>query len=180
MSIERIIDAAWEARGDIGSGTQGEVRDAVEAAIAGLDGGTLRVAEKRDGSWQVNQWLKKAVLLSFRLNPNRPIHGGPDDGHWWDKVGSKFHGWGPAVFAAAGFRAVPGSIVRRGAYVAPGAVLMPSFVNIGARVGENSMIDTWATVGGLRADRRQCAHQRRHRHRRRAGAVAGRAGDHRG
>ena len=112
-----------------------------------LDCGEERVAEKVDGEWRVNQWLKKAVLLSFRLNPMEAIPGGPGGAPWWDKVPSKFLGWGPESFAKAGFRAVPGAIVRRGAYIAPGAVLMPSFVNIGARVGEGTMVDTWATVG---------------------------------
>ncbi len=143
----RIVNSAWESRDQVSAETRGEVRDAVEAAIAGLDGGTLRVAEKVDGEWIVHQWLKKAVLLSFRLNPNRAMGGGPDGAIWWDKVTPKFAGWGPSVFKASGIRAVPGAIVRRGAYVAPGAVLMPSFVNIGARVGANTMVDTWATVG---------------------------------
>ena len=147
MTLETIIDAGWETRDGVSAATRGELRDAVEAAIAGLDDGTLRVAEKVDGRWQVNQWLKKAVLLSFRLNDMASIPGGPGGAAWWDKVPSKFDGWGENRFRAAGFRAVPGAIVRRGAYIAPGAVLMPSFVNLGARVGENTMIDTWATVG---------------------------------
>jgi 2,3,4,5-tetrahydropyridine-2-carboxylate N-succinyltransferase len=112
-----------------------------------LDAGHVRVAEKRNSEWVVNQWLKKAVLLSFRLNPMEAISGGPGGAHWWDKVPSKFAGWGEKEFAEAAFRAVPGAIVRRGAYIAPGAVLMPSFVNIGAYVGEGTMVDTWATVG---------------------------------
>jgi 2,3,4,5-tetrahydropyridine-2,6-dicarboxylate N-succinyltransferase len=112
-----------------------------------LDRGEARIAEKIDGEWRVNQWLKKAVLLSFRLQPMALIGGGPGEAQWWDKVPSKFAGWTDAEFAAAGFRAVPGAIIRRGAFVAPGAVLMPSFVNIGAYVGEGSMVDTWATVG---------------------------------
>jgi 2,3,4,5-tetrahydropyridine-2-carboxylate N-succinyltransferase len=145
--IEATIDAAWEQRDSIGASTGTEIRGAVEAAIAALDSGEARIAEKRGGEWVVHQWLKKAVLLSFRLNPMEMIPGGPGSAHWWDKVRSKFDGWGAAEFEAAGFRAVPGSIVRRGAFVAPGAVLMPSFVNIGARVGEGAMIDTWATVG---------------------------------
>ena len=147
MTLETIIDAGWETRDGVSAATRGELRDAVEAAIAGLDDGTLRVAEKVDGRWQVNQWLKKAVLLSFRLNDMASIPGGPGGAAWWDKVPSKFDGWGENRFRAAGFRAVPGAIVRRGAYIAPGAVLMPSFVNLGARVGENTMLDTWATVG---------------------------------
>ena len=145
--LERVIDAAWEARDGIGPGTSGEVRDAVEAAIGLLDSGTERVAEKSADGWTVNQWLKKAVLLSFRLNPMAAIAGGPGGATWWDKVPSKFLGWDEEAFGAAGFRAVPGAIVRRGAYVAKGAVLMPSFVNIGAYVGEGTMVDTWATIG---------------------------------
>ena len=147
MTIEHVIDAAWEARDTIGADTRGEVRQAVDSAIAALDRGEARIAEKAGGEWRVNQWLKKAVLLSFRLNPMEVISGGPGGAHWWDKVPSKFEGWGAGRFGSAGFRAVPGAIVRRGAYVAPGVVLMPSFVNIGAHVGENSMVDTWATVG---------------------------------
>lgn len=145
--LQTIIEAGWESRDGVNAGTQGELRDAVEAALAGLDDGRFRVAEKRDGGWQVNQWLKKAVLLSFRLNDMAVIEGGSGGANWWDKVPSKFQGWGEDRFRAAGFRAVPGSIVRRGAYVAPGVVLMPSFVNLGAYVGENTMVDTWATVG---------------------------------
>ena len=142
------VEAAWEGRQEIGPDTVGEVRDAVGEALRLLDAGEARVAEPDgQGGWRVNQWLKKAVLLSFRLHDMALIAGGPGDAPWWDKVPSKFAGWGEAEFRAAGFRAVPGAIVRRGAYVAPGAVLMPSFVNIGARVGENTMIDTWATVG---------------------------------
>ncbi len=141
------IEDGWEARATITPATDGAVRAAVEAAIAGLDNGDFRVAEQIDGEWRVNQWLKQAVLLSFRLTDNTLIAGGPAKSSWWDKVPSKFDGWGENRFRAAGFRAVPGSIVRRGAYIAPGVVLMPSFVNIGARVGEDSMIDAWATVG---------------------------------
>ncbi|MDQ3482049.1 MAG: 2,3,4,5-tetrahydropyridine-2,6-dicarboxylate N-succinyltransferase [Pseudomonadota bacterium] len=144
---QQVIDRAWDARESIGPDTRGEVRQAVDRAIAALDSGEARIAEKIGGEWTVHQWLKKAVLLSFRLNAMEMIPGGPGPSHWWDKVPSKFAGWGEAEFKAAGFRAVPGAIVRRGAYVAPGAVLMPSFVNIGARVGEGAMIDTWATVG---------------------------------
>jgi 2,3,4,5-tetrahydropyridine-2-carboxylate N-succinyltransferase len=146
-AIEATIDAAWLERELIDPSTTGEVRTAVDAALAALDSGTARIAEKIDGKWVVHQWLKKAVLLSFRLNPMELIPGGPGAAHWWDKVPSKFAGWGQKEFEGAGFRAVPGSIVRRGAYIGPGAVLMPSFVNIGARVGEGTMVDTWATVG---------------------------------
>jgi 2,3,4,5-tetrahydropyridine-2-carboxylate N-succinyltransferase len=147
-NIEAAIDAAWEAREDITPQTTGAVREAVEAALAGLDSGEQRVAEKTGAGWTVNQWLKKAVLLSFRLNETQIIAGGPGEGTlWYDKVPSKFAGWGANRFAAAGFRAVPGSIVRYSAYIAPGAVLMPSFVNLGARIGAGTMVDTWATVG---------------------------------
>lgn len=145
--LKSTIEAAWDARDTISTATEGTVREAVEAAILQLDSGEARVAEKVDGEWQVNQWLKKAVLLSFRLNPMTAIPGGPGGAPWWDKVDSKFLGWGDAQFQSAAFRAVPGSIVRRGAYIAPGAVLMPSFVNLGAHVGEGTMVDTWATVG---------------------------------
>jgi 2,3,4,5-tetrahydropyridine-2,6-dicarboxylate N-succinyltransferase len=146
-ALQSTIERAWEERDAISSSTGGEVREAVEAALEALDSGRARVAEKGPAGWQVNQWLKKAVLLSFRLNPMAPISGGPGGAMWWDKVPSKFTGWGSNRFGEAGFRAVPGAIVRRGAYIAPGAVLMPSFVNIGAWVGEGTMVDTWATVG---------------------------------
>jgi 2,3,4,5-tetrahydropyridine-2-carboxylate N-succinyltransferase len=145
--LRAVIDRAWDDRDSIGANTKGEVRHAVDSAIAALDSGEARIADREDGEWTVHQWLKKAVLLSFRLNPMEAIAGGPGGAHWWDKVPSKFAGWGEKEFAAAAFRAVPGAIVRRGAFIAPGAVLMPSFVNIGARVGEGSMVDTWATVG---------------------------------
>jgi 2,3,4,5-tetrahydropyridine-2-carboxylate N-succinyltransferase len=145
--LQPVIERAWEERDALGPGTKGEVRLAVDGAIASLDCGQARIAEKVDGEWVVHQWLKKAVLLSFRLNPMEAISGGPGGSHWWDKVASKFAGWGEKDFEASAFRAVPGAIVRRGAFIAPGAVLMPSFVNIGARVGEGAMIDTWATVG---------------------------------
>ncbi len=146
--LETAIEAAWDARDTITTATTGETRDAIEDTLAALDSGTLRVAEPREnGRWHVNQWAKKAVLLSFRLNDMEPISGGNGGTTWWDKVPSKFDGWGPAEWKAAGFRAVPGSIVRRSAFIAPGVVLMPSFVNIGAYVGEGSMVDGWATVG---------------------------------
>ena len=145
--LEAAIDSAWDARETIDTATGGAAREAVEAALDGLDAGTLRVAEKVGGEWRVHQWLKKAVLLSFRLNDRTAIAGGPGDATWWDKVPSKFDGWSANTFAAAGFRAVPGCVVRRSAYIAPGVVLMPSFVNLGARVGAGTMIDTWATVG---------------------------------
>ena len=146
--LQATIDAAWEDRAMIGLDTLGEVRLAVDRALALLDAGEARVAEPDGaGGWQVNQWLKKAVLLSFRLNDNALIDNGPGAGHWFDKVPSKFSGWSEAEFRTAGFRAVPGSVVRRGAFVGKGAILMPSFVNIGAHVGEGTMVDTWATVG---------------------------------
>lgn len=144
--LEAAIDAAWEAREAIGPGTTGDVRDAVNAALALLDSGARRVAEKAGGQWHVNQWLKKAVLLSFRLNDNAVIPG-PGGTNWFDKVPSKFVGWGENRFREAGFRVVPGSIVRAGASIGRNVVLMPSFVNIGASVGEGSMVDAWATVG---------------------------------
>jgi 2,3,4,5-tetrahydropyridine-2-carboxylate N-succinyltransferase len=146
-TLQATIDGAWEQRNELGPSTRGEVRSAVDAALAALDCGEARIAEKVDGQWRVHQWLKKAVLLSFRLSPMEMIGGAPGGAHWWDKVPSKFAGWSEKHFEAAAFRAVPGAIVRRGAFIAPGAVLMPSFVNIGARVGEGTMVDTWATVG---------------------------------
>ena len=145
--LSAIIDAAWDARDDINSATQGETRDAVQTALAGLDDGSLRVAEKRDGEWQVNQWLKKAVLLSFRLNDNIVVDGGASGAPAYDKVPSKFAGWGADRFREAGFRVVPGAVARHGSHIAKNVVLMPSFVNIGARVDEGTMVDSWATVG---------------------------------
>jgi 2,3,4,5-tetrahydropyridine-2,6-dicarboxylate N-succinyltransferase len=146
--LETTINDAWEARDTLGFGTMGPVRAAVEQAIAGLDAGTYRVAEKQaDGNWHVHQWLKKAVLLSFRLNDNAVIDGGAAGAPGFDKVPSKFAGWDEAAFRAAGFRAVPGAVARRGSFIGKGAVLMPSFVNIGANVGDGTMVDTWATVG---------------------------------
>ncbi|MEK1890622.1 MAG: 2,3,4,5-tetrahydropyridine-2,6-dicarboxylate N-succinyltransferase [Phyllobacterium sp.] len=147
-SLEQTIDKAFDERDTINTETRGEIRDAVEAALLLLDGGEARVAEKQcDGNWKVNQWLKKAVLLSFRLNPMGIIEGAPGGAVWWDKVPSKFDGWGATEFAKAGIRTVPNAIVRRSAYIAPGAILMPSFVNLGAYVGEGTMVDTWAGVG---------------------------------
>src|SRR5215212_5870731 len=141
------IEAAWDDRADVSTSTTGRARDAVEQALRLLDSGEARVAEKAGGEWQVHQWLKKAVLLSFRLNDMAVIKGGPGEAVWWDKVPSKFDGWSDIEFKAAGFRAVPNCTVRRGAYIAPGVVLMPSFVNLGAYVDEGTMVDTWATVG---------------------------------
>ena len=146
QQLQATIDAAWDDRANVSTATQGTVRDAVNAALALLDSGERRVAEKGDGGWSVNQWLKKAVLLSFRLNDNQ-IMPGPGGANWFDKVPSKFADWGENRFREAGFRAVPGSIVRHGAHIGKNVVLMPSFVNIGASVGEGSMVDTWATVG---------------------------------
>ena len=146
-AIEKTIDAAWEARDGVNLQTKGDIRDAVEAALEALDGGKLRVAEKRDGAWVVNQWLKKAVLLSFRLNDMAVMSGGANGSAWFDKVPMKFEGWDDARFRSAGFRALPGCVVRRSAYIAPGAVLLPSFVNLGAYVDSGTMVDTWATVG---------------------------------
>jgi 2,3,4,5-tetrahydropyridine-2,6-dicarboxylate N-succinyltransferase len=155
--LARTIDAAFENRNDVGPGTTGPVREAVEAALDLLDRGAVRVAEKgADGIWHVHQWLKKAVLLSFRLNDMSVIPGGPGKAAWWDKVPSKFDGWGDNRFRDAGFRAVPGAIVRRSAYIAPGVVLMPSFVNLGAYVDSGTMIDTWATIGSCAQIGRNC------------------------
>lgn len=145
--LAAIIDAAWDARDGINSATKGEIRDGVEAALEGLDNGSFRVADKSSGEWTVNQWLKKAVLLSFRLNDNIIVDGGAAGAPAYDKVPSKFAGWSADRFAAAGFRVVPGAVARRGSFIDKNVVLMPSFVNIGARVGEGSMVDTWATVG---------------------------------
>jgi len=147
-ALETAIDAAWEARAEITPATGGETREAIETALTLLDSGAARVAERgADGDWRVNQWLKKAVLLSFRLTDMHPIPGGPGASAWWDKVPSKWDGWGHEEWTRAGFRAVPNCVVRRSAYVAPGVVLMPSFVNLGAYVDEGTMVDTWATVG---------------------------------
>lgn len=146
-ALEATIDAAFDNRDAITTETTGDVRDAVEKALDLMDKGILRVADKSSGEWVVNQWAKKAVLLSFRLNPMEIIKGGPDGATWWDKVPSKFLGWGDEQFKDAGFRAVPGSIVRRSAFIGKSAVLMPSFVNLGAYVDEGSMVDTWVTVG---------------------------------
>jgi 2,3,4,5-tetrahydropyridine-2,6-dicarboxylate N-succinyltransferase len=154
--LQATIDAAWEARDTVNGTTKGAVRDAVEAALTALDNGELRVANKDGGAWHVNQWLKKAVLLSFRLNDMSEIPGGPGGAQWWDKVPSKFAHWDAGRFRAAGFRAVPGSIVRRSAYVAPGVVLMPSFVNVGAYVDSGTMVDTWVTVGSCAQIGKNC------------------------
>jgi 2,3,4,5-tetrahydropyridine-2-carboxylate N-succinyltransferase len=150
--LEAVINQAWEDRDNINVKTQGAVRDAVNAALEALDNGQERVAAPQgDHKWHVNQWLKKAVLLSFRLNDMELVPGGPQDPEgasaWWDKVPSKFSGWGENRFREAGFRAVPNCVVRKSAYIAPGVVLMPSFVNLGAYVGSGTMVDTWATVG---------------------------------
>ena len=145
--LSQTIDAAWEARAEIGVNTRGAVREAVETAIEMLDSGTARVAEKQGGDWVVQQWLKKAVLLSFRLTDNMIIANGPGDAVFWDKVPSKFAGWGENRFRAAGFRVVPPAAARKGSFIAQNVVLMPSFVNIGAYVDTGTMVDTWATVG---------------------------------
>ncbi len=145
--LQHTIDAAWDNRDSISAATMGPVREAVESALSLLDAGTVRVAEKVDGQWQTNQWLKKAVLLSFRLNDSVPMAGAPNESHWYDKVPTKFEGWTAERFKSAAFRAVPGSVVRRSAYIAPGSILMPSFVNVGAYIDSGTMVDTWATVG---------------------------------
>ena len=154
--LARTIDTAWEDRASVGAGTTGSVREAVEEALSLLDSGQARVAEKSGEGWRVHQWLKKAVLLSFRLNDMGVVPGGPGASAWWDKVPSKFEGWGENRFRAAGFRAVPNCVVRRGAYIAPGVVLMPSFVKLGGYVDENTMVDTWATVGSCAQIGKNC------------------------
>ena len=147
-ALETAIEAAWDARDTITPSTTGATRDAIEATLDALDSGALRVAERREsGEWHVNQWAKKAVLLGFRIKDMEPHEGGPQGSGWWDKVDSKFKGWDAAQWKAAGFRAVPNCVVRKSAYIAPGVVLMPSFVNLGAHVGRGTMVDTWATVG---------------------------------
>jgi 2,3,4,5-tetrahydropyridine-2,6-dicarboxylate N-succinyltransferase len=159
--LAKTIDDAFEKRDGVGPSTMGAVRDAVEAALDLLDRGEARVAEKQpdgpiNGAWRVNQWLKKAVLLSFRLNDMTVIPGGPGEAVWWDKVPSKFAGWDAERFRTAGFRAVPGAVVRRSAYIASGVVLMPSFVNLGAYVGSGTMVDTWATIGSCAQIGKNC------------------------
>jgi len=146
--LEAAIEAAWETRDQITPATGGETREAIEETLNALDSGRLRVAERQEnGDWLVNQWAKKAVLLGFRVKDMEPHPGGPQGGGWWDKVDSKFKGWGETEWKAAGFRAVPNCVVRKSAFIAPGVVLMPSFVNLGAYVDEGTMVDTWATVG---------------------------------
>jgi 2,3,4,5-tetrahydropyridine-2,6-dicarboxylate N-succinyltransferase len=154
--LKAVIEAAFEDRAAVSPATGGETRDAVEAALDGLDAGRFRVAAKEGGTWVVHEWLKKAVLLSFRLNDMVPIEGGPGGGTWWDKVPSKFRDWTAQDFGTAGFRAVPNCVVRRSAYIAPGVVLMPSFVNLGAHVDSGTMIDTWATVGSCAQIGKNC------------------------
>ncbi len=156
-ALKTAIDAAWNNRAALSPATKGEARDAVEASILGLDDGSLRVASKSgNNDWVVHEWLKKAVLLGFRLNANRLVSGGADGGNWWDKVPSKFEGWGEVEFSEAGFRAVPNAAARRGAYIAPDAVLMPSYVNIGAYVDSGTMVDTWTTVGSCAQIGKNC------------------------
>ncbi len=155
--LQTIVEGAFEKRDTIGASTSGEVREAVEAALDLLDSGALRVAERdAQNSWRVNQWLKKAVLLSFRLSDMSVIPGGPGDSVWWDKVPTKFQGWGESRFRAAGFRAVPGCMIRRSAYIAPGVVLMPCFVNLGAYVDADTMVDTWSTIGSCAQIGKRC------------------------
>jgi 2,3,4,5-tetrahydropyridine-2-carboxylate N-succinyltransferase len=154
--LKATIEQAWDARDTISFKTTGNVRDAVGAALDGLDAGTLRVAEKAGGDWVVNQWLKKAVLLSFRLNDSAPIEGGPGGARWFDKVPAKFSDWENGDFRAAGVRAVPGAVVRHSAFIGSGVILMPSFVNLGAHVGAGTMVDTWATVGSCAQIGKNC------------------------
>lgn len=147
MELQQTIEAAFDDIANVTAETKGDIRAAVETALALLDRGEMRVAERDGNDWRVNEWLKKAVLLSFRLNDMKPMSGNVNGASWWDKVDSKFNGWQPEDFAAAGFRAVPNCVVRHSAYIAPGVVLMPSFVNLGAYVDSGTMVDTWATVG---------------------------------
>lgn len=158
--LEHIIETAWEDRAALGTHTQGEVRDTVMHILHGLDNGSLRVAHKTEHGWQVQQWVKKAILLSFRLNPNRVFDGGAhrhgSHAGWYDKVPSKFEGWKEHEFVQAGFRAVPNAVVRHSAYIAKDVVLMPSFVNVGAYVDEGTMIDTWSTVGSCAQIGKNC------------------------
>ena len=154
--MKNIIESAWENRDNINTATKGEVRDAVEQVISSLDNGSLRVAEKVGNDWNINQWVKKAILLSFRLNDMGLMSNAPANSSWFDKVPFKFQGWGEEEFRNAKFRALPGSFVRRGAYIAPSVVLMPSFVNLGAYVGEGTMVDTWATIGSCAQIGKNC------------------------
>jgi len=156
QDLQKTIEAAWENRDGVTSATQGAVRDAVETALGRLDSGKLRVAEKKAGEWVVNQWLKKAVLLSFRLADMALIPGGPAGSFYWDKVPPKFAGWTEDDFKRGGFRVLPGAIVRRSAYIAPGVVLLPAFVNLGAYVDSGTMVDTWATVGSCAQIGKNC------------------------
>ena len=178
-ALQPVIEALWERSGELSSATRGEPREAVEAALAALDSGELRVASPGPDGWHVHDWLKKAVLLSFRLNDSTLMPGAAG-APVWDKVPMKLEGWNENRFGAAGFRAVPGAVVRRSAYIAPGVVLMPCFVNVGAYVGSQHDDRHVGDRRKLRADRRELPHQRRRRHCRRAGAVAGQSGDHRG
>ena len=154
--VKTLVDDAWKDRENITPDTTGKHRDAIEAGLKLLDSGQARVAEKATNGWTVNQWLKKAVLLSFRLNDMSAINNSPGNGFWWDKVPSKFSGWTHNDFEAAGFRAVPNCVVRHSAYIAPGVVLMPSFVNLGAYVDRGTMVDTWATIGSCAQIGKDC------------------------
>jgi 2,3,4,5-tetrahydropyridine-2-carboxylate N-succinyltransferase len=156
MNIESVINSAWDNRNDLSIATKGEIRDAVEECLAGLDNGSLRICSKETGTWVVHQYLKKAVLLSFRLNPNVQMDQGPAGSFWWDKVPMKTSNWSMQNFTDAGFRSVPGSFVRRGAFIAANTVLMPSFVNIGAYVDTGTMVDTWTTIGSCAQIGKNC------------------------
>ena len=153
---QQVIETAWEARESVGPTTGGDVRQAVTAALEALDKGDLRVAEKADTDWIVHQWLKKAILLAFRLNVMETVPGGPGGATWWDKIPSKFSAWGEEDFRTAGFRAVPGCLVRHSAHIAPDVVLMPCFVNVGAHVASGTMVDTWVTIGSCAQIGRNC------------------------
>lgn len=157
QTLQNIIETAWDNKGELSTNTTGEVRDAVVTAVAGLDSGKWRVASKSEsGNWTVHQWLKKAVLLGFRLNSMQEIEGGPGGAMWWDKVAGKFAGWGKEGFKQAGLRAVPGALARHGCYIGKDVVLMPSFVNIGAYVGDGTMVDTWASIGSCAQVGKHC------------------------
>lgn len=154
--LQALVEAAWDARESLSPATTGPAREAVQRVLSLLDAGELRIAQKISGRWEVHQWLKKAVLLSFRLNPMQRISGGPGDSFWYDKVQSKFSGWGEEEFKKAGFRAVPHCVVRHSAHIAKGVVLMPSFVNVGAFVDEGTMVDTWVTIGSCAQIGKNC------------------------
>jgi 2,3,4,5-tetrahydropyridine-2-carboxylate N-succinyltransferase len=154
--LQKIIDAAWDKRAELQPGWDSRLEAAIDEVLSALDSGRIRVAEKIGGEWETHQWIKKAVLLSFRLRPNRAIKGGPDGTLWWDKVPSKFSGKGLTEMSGVNYRTVPGCFVRYTAYLGPNVVVMPSFINVGAHVGEGSMIDTWVTIGSCAQIGKNC------------------------